>query len=67
MADEIQMRIYQLSEPDYTADSHVKARYLLYSYVEKIDPLTRENLSNFKAWRDKVIEDSISLWTWALK
>ena len=67
MADEIQMRIYQLSEPDYTAYSHVKARYLLYSYVEKIDPLTRENLSNFKAWRDKVIEDSISLWTWALK
>ena len=67
MADEIQMRIYELPEPDYTAYSHVKARYLLYSYVEKIDPLTRENLSNFKAWRDKVIEDSISLWTWALK
>lgn len=68
--DRIQMDVFNLAAPVYSDYSYTRARYLLFSYTDHINPLTVEQLNDieqFKAWAKHFISFGGSVWKWADK
>lgn len=65
--DQLQMKIYEVGEPNYNNYSHTKARGMLFSWM-KLNPLSAEIMSKkggFNEWITRFLDESTELWEWA--
>lgn len=66
-SDQLQMKIHDISEPNYNDYSHTKARGMLFSWM-KINPLSKDIMTlkgGFSDWITRFIDESTELWEWA--
>lgn len=66
LCDEIQKVILGSDQVDYRDYSHVRARYLVFSYAEKIEPLTADVLNNINGWLSRCLAKSKEIIEWSM-
>ena len=65
LCDEIQKVILKSDQVDYRDYSHVRARFLVFSYAEKIEPITPEVLNNINNWLTRCLTKSKHIIEWS--
>lgn len=64
VANLLQMRMFNLEAPVYSAYSHTRARFLVFKWAEVMIPLTQEHVDNIGPWGANLIKTGQSLWSW---
>lgn len=64
LCDEIQKVILESDQVDYRDYSHVRARFLVFSYAEKVEPITQETLQDINGWLTRCLTKSKYIVEW---
>lgn len=65
--DQLQMKMYNLTEPNYNDYSHTKVRGMLFSWM-RVNPLSKEIMTakgGFSEWLNKFMEENTAIYEWA--
>lgn len=65
LCDEIQKAILKSDQVDYRDYSHVRARFLVFSYAEKVEPITPEVINNINGWLTRCLTKSKYIIEWS--
>ncbi len=60
----IQKVILESDQVDYRDYSHVRARFLVFSYAEKVEPITQETLQDINGWLTRCLTKSKYIVEW---
>lgn len=61
----LQVNMFGLEAPIYSAYSHTRARFLVFKWIETISPLDANAAENMPAWGSNLVQNSHKLWQWA--
>lgn len=64
LANLIQMQVFNLEHPHFSAYSHTRARYLVFKWAEVMAPLNEDAISKFGPWCKSVLKNGSALWGW---
>lgn len=64
LANQLQEKHFGLSEPNYSAYSHARARFIIFKWAEVMDPLNQDAINGMRAWGTKLITEGVALWDW---